>query len=204
MNHHLAVKGLHDVKNVLIIQAHPSDASLCHALADAFEEGVRDTACALRRIDLHRLSFDPILHHGNRGSQALEPDLVQAKQDIAWADHLVFVYPNWWGSMPALLKGFFDRLLLPGFAYKYRPNSRLWDKLLAGRTAQLLVTMDTPGWYYRWLWHRPGHNQMRHTILGFCGIAITRISEFAPVHGAVPGQRDKWLKQATSLGLGLA
>lgn len=188
------------MKKILLIQAHPSGDSLCHALADAFEAGVRDTACELRRLDLRVLVFDPILHHGNRGSQPLEPDLVRAQQDIAWAEHLVFVYPNWWGSMPALLKGFFDRVLLPGFAYKYRPNSSLWDKLLAGRSAQLLVTMDTPGWYYRWRWHRPGHNQMRHTILGFCGVATTCISEFAPVHGAAPAQRAKWLEQARDLG----
>lgn len=188
------------MKRILLIQAHPSGDSLCHALADAFESGVRETSCELRRIDLRTLRFDPILHHGNRGDQPLEPDLLQAQQHIAWAEHLVFVYPNWWGSMPALLKGFFDRVLLPGFAYKYRPNSSLWDKLLAGRTAQLLVTMDTPGWYYRWLWHRPGHNQMRHTILGFCGIALTRISEMAPVHGASLAQRAEWLRQAATLG----
>ena len=188
------------MKKILLIQAHPSGDSLCQAMADAFEAGVRETPSALRRMDLHRLDFDPILHHGNRGVQPLEPDLAQAQQDIAWADHLVFVYPNWWGSMPALLKGFFDRVLLPGFAYKYRPKSSLWDKLLSGRTAQLLVTMDTPGWYYRWLWHRPGHNQMRHTILGFCGIRTTRISEFAPVYHASVVQRARWLEQARRLG----
>lgn len=188
------------MKKILIIQAHPDAHSLCQALADAFETGARSAGAEVRRINLRELNFDPILHQGHRAEQALEPDLRQAQQQIAWAGHLVFVYPNWWGSMPALLKGFFDRTLLPGFAFKYRPNSSLWDKLLAGRSAQLLVTMDTPGWYYRWVWHRPGHHQMKLTILGFCGIKVTRISEFAPVHGSTPAQREKWLLAASALG----
>lgn len=187
------------MKKILIIEAHPDADSLCHALADAFEAGAR-TAHEIRRINLRDLDFDLTLHQGYRRGQALEPDLQQAQQHIEWAEHLVFVYPNWWGSMPALLKGFFDRTLLPGFAFKYRPKSSLWDKLLAGRTAQLLVTMDTPGWYYRWVWHRPGHHQMKHTILGFCGIKTTRISEFTPVRGASPAQREKWLATAGALG----
>jgi len=72
-------------------------------------------------------------------------------------------------------------------------------KLLSGRTAQIPVTMDTPDWYYRWVWHRPGHTQMRHTILGYCGIELKRISELAPVHGAGVAKRLRWLRQAREL-----
>ena len=81
--------------------------------------------------------------------QPLEPDLLDAQASITWAQHLVWVYPIWWGGLPALLKGFLDRIFLPGFAFKYRPNSALWDRLLTGRSAELLVTMDSPPWYYR-------------------------------------------------------
>lgn len=98
------------------------------------------------------------------------------------------------------LKGFFDRTLTPGFAYRYRENSSLWDKLLKGKTAELLVTMDTPGWFYRWLWKRPGHNEMKHTILGFCGIKLQRITECTPVRGSSPDKRKKWLELAVGLG----
>ncbi|MEG5058562.1 NAD(P)H-dependent oxidoreductase [Microcoleus sp. A2-C5] len=72
------------------------------------------------------------------------------------------------GTMPALMKGFFNRTLLPNFAFKYRQDSPMWDKLLANSTAQLLVTMDTPSWFYRWVFKMPGHEQMKRTILGFC------------------------------------
>jgi putative NADPH-quinone reductase len=89
--------------------------------------------------------------------------LINAQNDITWAEHLTLVYPIWWGGIPALLKGFFDRVFLPGFAFKYRKGSPFPDKLLKGRTAHLLVTMDTPPWYYRWVYRMPGLHQMRKT-----------------------------------------
>jgi len=97
-------------------------------------------------------------------------------------------------------EGFFDRVLLPGFAFQYRQGSQFWDKLLSGRTAQLMVTMDTPAWYYRWIYHRPGHHQMKKTIFGFCGIKVLKISVFAAVKGSSQQQREKWLHMAKELG----
>jgi len=85
------------------------------------------------------------------------------------------------GRLPALLKGFLDRIFLPGFAFKYRPNSALWDRLLTGRSAELLVTMDSPPWYYRWVQRQPGHRQMKQTILEFSGIRPVRVHSFGPV-----------------------
>ena len=102
--------------------------------------------------------------------------------------------------MPSIMKGFIDRTFLPGFAFKYRDNSQYWDKLLTGRSAELLVTMDTPSWFYRWIWNRPGHNEMKKTILGFCGIKVNRISDFSPIKGSSQEKREKWLKIAKELG----
>ena len=144
--------------------------------------------------------FDPVLHDGYRKEQALEPDLLKAQEEIAWAEHLVFVYPTWWGAMPALLKGFIDRVFLPGFAFSYRKNSQLWDRLLAGRSAHLLVTMDTPPWYYRWVFRMPGHQQMRRTILEFSGIRPVRVTNFGPVRNATPAQKNEWARQTMALG----
>lgn len=109
----------------------------------------------MRQLKLGEMQFDPILRDGYNHSQTLEPDLLEAQRQIHWAEHLVFVYPVWWGGIPALLKGFFDRVFLPGFAFKYRNRSQLWDKLLKGRTADLLVTLDTPPWYFRWIYGAP-------------------------------------------------
>ena len=151
-------------------------------------------------MKLGDLKFDPILWKGYKTIQELEPDLVKAGELIQWANHIVFVYPNWWGTMPALMKGFFDRVFLPGFAFKYRDNSAFWDKLLSGRTAHLIVTMDTPPWYYRWIYRRPGHNEMKRTILGFCGIKVVKITEIAIVRNSLPKKRDKWISMVERLG----
>lgn len=144
--------------------------------------------------------FDPILHHGYEHPQPLEPDLLVAQADITWAQHLVWVYPIWWGGLPALLKGFLDRIFLPGFAFKYRANSALWDCLLIGRSAELLVTMDSPPWYYRWVQRQPGHRQMKQAILEFSGIQPVRVHNFGPVVKSSDAMRADWIKRVRMLG----
>jgi len=185
---------------ILVILGHPDTESFCGALAEAYVKGAKATGADVRILKLGDLDFDPVLWKGYNRIQELEPDLVKSQELIKWSDHIVFVYPNWWGAMPALMKGFFDRVFLHGFAFKYRDNSELWDKLLSGRTAHLIVTMDTPPWYYRWIYHRPGHNEMRRTILGFCGIKVMKITELAIVRNALPQKRDKWISMAERLG----
>ncbi|MEI7889708.1 MAG: NAD(P)H-dependent oxidoreductase, partial [Actinomycetes bacterium] len=111
----------------------------------------------------------------------LEPDRVAAQEAISWAEHIVFAYPVWWGTMPAILKGFVDRVFLPRFAFKYREDSPLWDRLLKGRSAQLLLCMDTPRWYYRLAYRNSGHILMSRNILKFCGIKPVKIKTFGPV-----------------------
>ena len=187
-------------QRILVILGHPSDDSLCAALAQSYMEGARSAGAEVRLLALGALAFDPLLHAGYRGNQPLEPDLQAAQAQITWAGHLVWVYPTWWGAMPALLKGFIDRVFLPGFAFKYRQGSSLWDRLLAGRSAELLVTMDSPPWYYRWVQHMPGHLQMKKTILEFSGIRPVRVHGFGPVRGADSARRARWLAQARAYG----
>lgn len=188
-------------KRMLVILGHADGDSYCAAMAQAYADAARAAGNEVRLLRLGELQFDPVLRHGYRVIQPLEPDLQAAQQAITWAEHLVWVYPIWWGALPALLKGFIDRTFLPGFAFKYRrPDSPWWDKLLAGRSARLLVALDTPSWYFRWIYRMPGHQQMRRTILGFCGISPVRISSFGPIRGSSPAQREKWLRRAARLG----
>ena len=190
-----------DGKRILLILGTPKRDSLCHALAEAYSSGARGQGHVVRQLRLGELQFDPILREGFGQQQTLEPDLLEAQRQIHWAEHLVFVYPVWWGGVPALLKGFFDRTFLPGFAFKYRNRSQLWDKLLSGRTADLLVTLDTPPWYFRWIYGAPAHRQMVRTILGFCGIKTRRLTEFAPVRPSSEEQRQGGLRKAEGLGV---
>ncbi|NTV99491.1 MAG: NAD(P)H-dependent oxidoreductase [Chlorobiaceae bacterium] len=188
-------------RNILIILGHPDSESYCGALASAYESGAKASGCKVTRIDLGKLRFDPVLHKGYSEIQQLEPDLLEAREALLRADHIVFVYPVWWGAPPALMKGFFERLFLPGFAFRFNgPTSASWKGLLSKRSARLLVTMDTPPWYYRMVYHMPGHNQMKRTILNFCGIQPVHISEFGPVKTSSPEQRQKWLDEVEELG----
>ncbi|TBU87076.1 NAD(P)H-dependent oxidoreductase [Phytopseudomonas dryadis] len=189
-----------DGKRILMIIGTPKSDSLCHALGEAYALGARTEGHVVRQLKLGEMSFDPVLHEGYTQSQTLEADLLEAQRQIHWAQHLVIVYPVWWGGLPALLKGFFDRVFLPGFAFKYRSNSPLWDKLLSGRTADLLVTLDTPRWYFRWIYGAPAHRQMTRTILGFCGIKTRQLAEFSPVRPSSEAQRQNWLRRAELLG----
>ena len=183
---------------ILLILASPS-GSFGAALAEAYASAARQSGHDVRQLELERLQFDPLLRQGYRSEQPLEPDLLAARQAIEWAGHLVFVYPIWWGSVPALLKGFLDRVLLPGFAFRYRAGQAFPERLLGGRSAQLLVTMDTPPWYFRWIFRAPGIQQMKKTTLEFCGIRPVAVRCFGPLLGASPARRAAWLAQARAL-----
>lgn len=183
----------------LVILGHPSATSFCSALAETYVHAAKDAGHEVRVLRLGDLAFDPVLHTGYSEVQALEPDLLSAQSDILWATHLTFIFPIWWGGIPALMKGFIDRTFLPGFAFKYRAGKAFPDKLLKGRTAHLLVTLDTPAWYYRWFYRMPGIHQMRKTTLGLCGIKPIKTLLFGPVLGSTAAQRHRWLKQAGAL-----
>jgi len=190
--------------NILVIIGHPDPESYCSALSRAYIDGAAGRHAQIRTIDLSQISFDPNLKYGYRKRTELEEALIEAQEFIRWADHLVIVYPTWWGTMPAILKGFFDRVLLPGFAYQYRKDSSFWDKLLTGKSARLIVTMDTPSWYNRLIYWHAGHLLMKRNILGFCGIKPVRVTEIGPVNSSSEEQRHKWLEKVKLLGARLA
>lgn len=188
------------MKNILIINAHPDKESFCFALAESYKKGAISSGTECKLVHLIDLKFNPILTFGYKTVSALEPDLVKIQQDILRANHLVFVYPNWWSTYPALLKGFFDRVFIPGFAFKDQEKSPMPIKLLKGKSARLLVTMDSPKWYYWLITKSPGHNSMKRGILGFCGIKPIKISSFGIIKSSTPTQRKKWLEEVMELG----
>lgn len=183
----------------LLILAHPRRDSLCGALFDACAGGARQAGVECRELILSEMKFDPDVHTVSPEQQPLEPDLVRAQRDIGWAEHLVFVYPTWWGTFPALLKGFLDRVMTPGFAFRHIAHDR-WDKLLAGRTADLITTMDTPPLIYRLVYRAPGRQALARATLGYCGLRTARIETFGPVVASSAAQRSLWLDRARASG----
>lgn len=175
--------------NALVIDGHPNPHSLCAAIAIRYAEAHGDAHV----LALRDLEFDQNMRFGYTKRQELEPDLQLAWQRLLEAGHVVVVTPVWWGSVPALLKGFFDRLLLPKRAYRVKPNG-LPEGLLSGRTGRVIVTTDSPWWYLR----LAGDTTMRHvrqTTLRFCGISRVKATRFGPVKGSTEELRASWLSK---------
>lgn len=187
-------------KKILILLGHPEIDSFNGALARAYAEGAKLSGHDVQEIEISNLNFDPILHHGYKVIQELEPDLKKSQDLIKWCDHLVIISPTWWGSVPAILKGFFDRVFLPGFAFKFRPNSIFWYKLLSGRSARVIVTMNEPVWYYRFLLGAPGLKMINKAILGFSGFSPIRSTLIGGIRSSTESIRLSWIKKINDLG----
>jgi NAD(P)H dehydrogenase (quinone) len=102
------------MKRIVIINGHPYAASFNAGLVQAYKEGALQTGADIQEINIADLEFNPNLESGYSKRTELEPDLLKAWEIIQWADHLVWIHPVWWGGLPAITKGFIDRLFLPG------------------------------------------------------------------------------------------
>lgn len=188
------------MKKIALINGHPNNESFNFALAEAYKKGAENSGAEIKEIIIRDLDFNPNLQFGYQKRIELEPDLIKAWEIIQWADHLVWVHPVWWGGLPAVTKGFIDRLFLPGLAFKYRENSVWWDKLLTGKTAHIITTLDQPSWYYRIFYGRPSINQLKKSTLEFCGIKPVKVTYLGIIKNAKEEQRKKWIEKVYSLG----
>ena len=166
----------------------------------AYKKGALTTSAIIKEINIRDLKFKINLEHGYRKRTDLEPCLIQAQKDIFEADHLVIIHPVWWGSVPAIMKGFFDRILLPGFFFKKIPNSTKWEKLLNNKSARIIYTLDTPR-YLWWLAGRPSYVALKYITLGYCGVKPIKGTPIGIVRLSTENQRTKWLKKAEKLGM---
>lgn len=173
------------MKKILLILAHPNKDSLSAKLLDFYYNTAKEKGREVRRIFLGDINFDLNLAKGYKEIQELEPDLKKAQEDIIWADHLVFAFPIWWYSFPALLKGFIDRVFLPGFAFKYKDKSPIPDKLLKGKTADIICTSGAPKINYFLNNGNIGPKLLKN-ILKFCGIKTKNKILIGSVVGEVP------------------
>lgn len=178
---------------IYLLLAHPDSSSFNGALADAYEQAAQEKGHDVRRQNLGDLSFDPILRKGYKVVQDLEPDLVAAQEHIKWCQHWVIIYPVWWGSVPALLKGFFDRVLLPGFAYRPHDHDPFWDKLLTGRTAHIVTTSDAPSLWLRLQYWNSDVNTVRNATLNYCGFSSVKVARLGQMKFLSEEKRRRYL-----------
>lgn len=185
----------------LIIVGHPDKKSLSHSLADAYEKGAKEKGAEVARLNLGDLSFNPNLKYGYRLTQNLETDLIEAQSQIKWATHLVFIFPVWWSGVPAILKGFIDRVFLPGYAFKFHENSSMQEKLLKGKSGRLIITSDSPVWWLYLNFFHPAVNMMKKGVLDFCGVSPVDVTSFGSIKDADEKRIESILYKAFRLGL---
>lgn len=188
------------MKKILVLLGNPDNESFSGSIADAYQHAAEDAGHEVRRMNLGDLNFDPVLHRGYKEIQELEPDLIALQEGWQWADHTVIVYPNWWNTMPAILKGMFDRMWLPGFAFNF--DKERGGKLiqhLKGKTARVIIVAGTSTPFMTWWNYGDFTNEIQHGILGFAGIK-TKVSAFGPANKSPEKQRSNWLKKVAALG----
>jgi len=186
-------------KRIFIWVAHPKVGSLGASMADAYQEGVVAGGSEVRRMELSDMSFE-LNFNGYDNALPLEPDLKSWQDNIKWADHLLFIHPYWWGAMPTQAKAVLDRALLPGFAYKYHGKGMGWDKLLKGKTADAIITSDTPPLIDTFIYRKPARRVMKNQVLGFCGIKTKHLVQFGSVKLASPKKISGWIDQVGRMG----
>lgn len=189
-------------KRIAIIQGHPDPAGshFCNALTDAYAAGARGEGHEVRMIDVARLDFSLLRTQEQFRNEAPCEDVRDAQDTIRWADHVVFCYPLWLGTLPALLKGFLEQVFREGFAMKTRADGHGWTQLLKGKSARVVVTMGMPALMYRVFFGSHGLKSLERSILAFAGISPIRASLIGLVDSRSQDSRGRWLIRMQSLG----
>jgi len=186
------------MKRILVINGNPKPRSLGKTMAERYTSKARVNH-EVKIVHIGDMDFNLNLGNGYDSVQPLEADLTQFQQYLIWAEHIVIISPVWWGSIPAKLKGIFDRVLLPGYAFNYHAGKTVQEKLLTGRTSRLIFTLDTPYFWYKWVQRNPVYSHLKRTILDFVGIKNKSAYYFGPVVHSDETKRERWLKKIDSL-----
>lgn len=188
-------------KRILLIQGHPDchRPHLCHALGQAYVDGARAAGHDVEVVEPARLSFPLLTSSSEWWHGTLPPQLAAVQQSIQDAEHLVFVYPLWMGDMPALLRGFIEHVVRPGFGLD-DPYRTFGGGRLGGRSARLVVSLGMPAPVYRWGYGGYGLKAMRRQVLGRAGIRPVRATLVGRVHALTPERVVAWRERLGRLG----
>ncbi|AMR09444.1 NAD(P)H-dependent oxidoreductase [Bacillus sp. FSL W8-0445] len=177
-----------------VIYAHPNPNSFNGAILNQVIKALEDGKHFYDVIDLYRDRFDPVLlfdEKKRRSDMKRDPETAEYRRIVKNADHLIFIYPLWWGGMPAIMKGFIDRVFAAGEAYTYQ--GKLPKGLLKARTASVYYTADAPSWYLRF-WQRDADwVTVKDVMLKFCGVRRVKRLLFAGVKDSSEEKRTQWL-----------
>jgi putative NADPH-quinone reductase len=185
---------------IMIIVGHAEQDTFCEALGRAYERGARTGGHRVDFFDLSRMNFDAILRGGYHKLQPLEPDLEAARTALWECDHLVILFPLWLGDMPAILKGFFERVMQPSLLEKVAEGPQASWKFFKDKSARVVITMGMPGFVYRLWFGAHALKLLRRNILHFVGIKPVRDTILGGVTAVTPERRKQWLADMEQLG----
>ncbi|MDM1407750.1 NAD(P)H-dependent oxidoreductase [Myroides sp. DF42-4-2] len=181
--------------NILVINGHPNPTSLTTSLAQTYIETAQSLGASVRYLPIGDLHFNPNLQYGYAKRIELEPDLLRALDDINWSTHQVWIYPMWWVGMPAIMKGFFDRLFLPGLVFKHH-MTKPTEGLLQGKTARIIITMgDLSPEIHHSVYRDSGITPLQEGILTYCGVQVEEAEVFGPLNDYSPDDIRQLLLQ---------
>lgn len=182
------------MKKILVINGHPDKESLNHTIAQSYIRSAMDTGAEVRYIAIGALDFNPNLQFGYRQRMELEPDLVKALEDIQWSEHQVWIHPLWWLGMPAIMKGFLDRLFLLGLTFKSNNNGTS-EGLLTGKTGRIITTAgDLSMDVYEEVYRSSGLVQLKKGILEYCGVSSIKSDFIGPLYELSKEEIKEWLQ----------
>ncbi len=182
---------------IAIIVGHARTNTFCEALGESYLRGAEAAGLQVQLFVTSKLKFDPILHEGFERVQPLEPDLQTAHDAMFQADHLVLIFPLWFGALPAILKGFLERVLQPDWIAQSKDGKH--PRLLKGKSARIILTMGMPAFVYRWFFGAHALKMLKRNMLRFSGVHPVRSVLYGNVEGVGPERRHKWLKAVEAL-----
>jgi putative NADPH-quinone reductase len=190
--------GASAMAKIAIVVGHPRSGTFCEALAEAYREGAIAAGHEVELIPLATLAFDPILREAYVRVQPREPALEAAYRVLHSADHLVLIFPLWLGDMPALFKGFLERILQPELVGPAKTGK--FVQVLRGKSAHIIVTMGMPGLVYRWWYGGHAVKLLKYNILRFMGVGSVRVTIHGLIEGVGSAARQKWIDAARAGG----
>ena len=197
------------MKKILIINAHPREKGFQNTLVDEYIKGTKVNNAEVQIINLRTLNLEPFLKYSwdlNHDSIPMTEDLLKSQELVKWSEHIVFAYPTFWATPPSLLKVFIEVIIVSKFAFKYHKPKKLffgkipvWDKLLIGRTASIISTMDALPFFMYVVDKDPG-GKMMNAILRFTGIKLKHKHYFGSIKMSTEEKKKKWIKKAFKIG----
>ena len=186
------------MSRIAIIVGHARKDTFCEALGEAYRRGAEAAGHKATLFVMSKMMFDPILHEGFTKIQTLEPDLQAAHDVIMQANHLVFIFPLWLGTLPAIFKGFLERVLQPDLVEPSKKGK--FTKILNGKSAHIIMTMGMPGFIYRWYFGAFALRMLKRSILGFVGVSPIRTTIHGMIEAVSQKKRQSWLADAEAMG----